>query len=146
PTLLAAGAIHHHLIGKGLRTLTSLLVEAGDVRETHHFATLIGFGVDAINPYLTYATLAGLYKEGAFHKEDGSGENEVSLNDVIKFYSGAVEKRIIKIMSKYGISTVQSYQVAQIFKILGLKQRVVDKCFKEALSRIEGIGFAELSV
>ena len=146
PTLLAAGAIHHHLIGKGLRTLTSLLVEAGDVRETHHFATLIGFGVDAINPYLTYATLAGLYKEGAFHKEDGSGENEVSLDDVIQIYNGAVEKGILKIMSKIGISTVQSYQGAQIFEILGLNQRVVDKCFKGTVSRIEGIGFDELSI
>src|SRR5690606_22976267 len=146
PTLLAAGAIHHHLIGNGLRTLTPLLVEAGDVRETHHFATLIGFGVDAINPYLTYATLAGLYKEGAFHKEDGSGENEVSLDDVIQIYNGAVEKGILKIMSKIGISTVQSYQGAQIFEILGLNQRVVDKCFKGTVSRIEGIGFDELSV
>src|SRR5690606_14271499 len=75
-----------------------------------------------------------------------SGENEVSLDDVIQIYNGAVEKGILKIMSKIGISTVQSYQGAQIFEILGLNQGVVDKCFKGTVSRIEGIGFDELSV
>ncbi|WP_236977954.1 glutamate synthase large subunit [Membranihabitans maritimus] len=138
PSLLAAGAIHHHLIDKGLRTLTSLVVEAGDVRETHHFATLIGFGVDAINPYLTYACLADLYKEGKF------GEL-ASLDAVIKVYNAAVEKGLLKIMSKIGISTVQSYQGAKIFEILGLNHRVVSKCFSGTVSRIEGIGFDELS-
>ena len=146
PTLLAAGAIHHHLIGKGLRTLTSLVVEAGDVRETHHFAVLIGYGVDAINPYLTYATLAGLHKEGAFGLENGNAIDELSLDDVITTYNKAIDKGILKIMSKIGISTVQSYQGAQIFEILGLNKRVVDKCFKGTVSRIEGIGFDELSV
>lgn len=146
PTLLAAGAIHHHLIGKGLRTLTSLVVEAGDVRETHHFATLIGFGVDAINPYLTYATLASLHKEGAFTRENGTKDYDLDLDKVIKIYNKAIDSGILKIMSKIGISTVQSYQGAQIFEILGLNRKVVEKCFKGTVSRIEGIGFDELSV
>lgn len=148
PTLLAAGAIHHHLIQKGLRTLTSIVVEAGDVRETHHFATLIGYGVDAINPYLTYATLVELSKEGAFD-DLLSVETESPLplqQNIINIYNKAVEKGILKIMSKIGISTVQSYQGAQIFEILGLNQHVVDKCFRGTISRIEGIGFDELSV
>ncbi|GAA5220963.1 glutamate synthase large subunit [Membranihabitans marinus] len=138
PSLLAVGAIHHHLIEKGLRTLTSLVIESGDVRETHHFATLIGYGVDAINPYLTYASLADLYKANKFG-------DLASLDEVIKVYIYAVENGLLKIMSKIGISTVLSYQGAKIFEILGLNSSVVKKCFRGTVSRIEGIGFDELS-
>jgi glutamate synthase (NADPH) large chain len=133
PSLLAVGAIHHHLIKEGLRGRTSLIVEAGDVRETHHFATLIGFGASAINPYLAFSTLAGLKKKGLFA--------ESSYLDLYKIYQKAIGKGLLKIMSKIGISMLQAYQGAQIFEILGLSQKVVDKCFKGAVSRIEGIGF-----
>ena len=133
PSLLAVGAIHHHLIKEGLRGSTSLIVEAGDVRETHHFATLIGFGASAINPYLAFSSLASLKKKGLF--------SDTGYFEIYKIYQKAVGKGLLKIMSKIGISMLQAYQGAQIFEILGLSNKVVDKCFKGAVSRIEGIGF-----
>ena len=133
PSLLAVGAVHHHLIKEGLRANTSLIVEAGDVRETHHFATLIGFGASAINPYMAFSSLAGLKKKGLFPN--------LGYFDIYKIYQKAISKGLLKIMSKIGISMLQAYQGAQIFEILGLSNEVVDKCFKGAVSRIEGIGF-----
>lgn len=134
PSLLAAGAVHHHLIQKGLRSLTSIVVEAGDVREAHHYATLIGYGASAINPYMAYASIAQLYGKGVF--EDGK-----TLDEVINTYNKAIGKGLLKIMSKIGISTLQSYQGAQIFEVLGLNKEVVEKCFRGSISRIQGIGF-----
>jgi len=134
PSLLAVGAIHHHLINEGLRSLTSLIVEAGDVRETHHFATLIGYGASAINPYMAYYTIANLHANNAF-------EAEAQLDGLFATYNKAVGKGLLKIMSKIGISTLQSYQGAQIFEALGLNEEVVNKCFKGTVSRIQGIGF-----
>ena len=134
PSLLAVGAVHHHLIRKGLRSLTSIVVESGDVRETHHFATLIGYGASAINPYMAYATIAGLKKRNVF-------EENAKLEKLFETYNKAVGKGLLKIMSKIGISTLQSYQGAQIFEVLGLNEEVVDKCFKGSISRIQGIGF-----
>jgi glutamate synthase (NADPH/NADH) large chain len=133
PSLLAIGAVHHHLIKEGLRANTSLIIEAGDVRETHHFATLIGFGASAINPYMAFSSLAGLKKKGLFP--------DMGYFEIYKIYQKAIGKGLLKIMSKIGISMLQAYQGAQIFEILGLSQTVVDKCFKGAVSRIEGIGF-----
>ena len=134
PSLLAVGAVHHHLIRKGLRSTTSIVVEAGDVRETHHFATLIGYGASAINPYLTYATIADLKKKNFF-------EGEPELQHLIKKYNKAVGKGLLKIMSKIGISTLQSYQGAQIFEALGICDEVVERCFKGTISRIQGLDF-----
>ena len=134
PSLLAVGAIHHHLISTGLRSLTSLVIEAGDVRETHHYATLIGYGASAINAYMAYATLASLHKEAYF-------DESITLPDAFKIYDKAVGKGLLKIMSKIGISTLQSYQGAQIFEALGLSSEVVETSFKGTVSRIEGIGF-----
>ncbi|MEM9835207.1 MAG: glutamate synthase large subunit [Bacteroidota bacterium] len=135
PSLLAVGAVHHHLVELGLRAKTSIVVEAGDVRETHHFATLIGYGASAINPYMAFATLADLHKKGTFV------EQEYSLEKVLSIYTKAIGKGLLKIMSKIGISTLQSYQGAQIFEILGLNSKVVDECFRGSISRIEGIGY-----
>ncbi len=134
PSLLAAGAVHHHLIREGLRSMTSIVVEAGDVRETHHFATLIGFGVSAINPYMAYSTLADLNAKHVF-------EQDFSMEEVFAKYNKAIGKGLLKIMSKIGISTLQSYQGAQIFEILGLNKNVVNRCFYGAVSRIEGVSF-----
>ena len=134
PSLMAVGAVHHHLIRKGLRSLTSIVVESGDVRETHHFATLIGYGASAINPYMAYATIAGLKKRNVFDKS-------AKLDKLFETYNKAVGKGLLKIMSKIGISTLQSYQGAQIFEVLGLNEEVVDKCFRGSISRIQGIGF-----
>ncbi len=138
PSLMAVGAIHHHLIKVGLRIKTSLVVEAGDVRETHHFATLLGYGADAINPYLTFATIVDLKHKGAFGAT-------LSQDDAIKIYVKAIGKGLLKIMSKIGISTLRSYQGAQIFEILGLRNDVVEKCFKGSVSRIEGLSFDDLA-
>ncbi len=134
PSLLATGAIHHHLIREGLRGLTSLVIETGDVRETHHFATLIGYGASAINPYMPYASIADL-------KQRKILEKDCPLHTLIETYNKAIRKGLLKIMSKIGISTLQSYQGAQIFEALGLRREVIDKCFAGTVSRIEGIGF-----
>jgi len=134
PSLMAVGAIHHHLINTGLRSLTSLVVEAGDIRETHHYATLIGYGASAVNGYMAYATLANLHKEDYF-------DAGLTLPKAFQIYDKAVGKGLLKIMSKIGISTLQSYQGAQIFEALGLAEEVVDTCFKGTISRIAGIGF-----
>ncbi len=134
PSLLATGAIHHHLIQEGLRGHTSLVVEAGDVRETHHFATLIGYGASGINPYMAYYTLANLYKRGMLDAME-------SLDQVFYTFNKAIGKGLLKIMSKIGISTLQSYQGAQIFEALGLSEEVIQKCFRGTISRIKGIGF-----
>ncbi|MEY2949246.1 MAG: hypothetical protein RLZZ248_447 [Bacteroidota bacterium] len=133
PSLLAVGAVHHHLIRTGLRSKTSIMVESGDIRETHHVATLIGYGASAVNPYLVYDTLAQLYERDGFMQG-------VPLDSVFKKYNYAVGKGLLKIMSKIGISTLQSYQGAQIFEILGLNKEVVDRCFTGTVSRIEGLG------
>ncbi len=138
PSLLAVGAIHHHLIKVGLRMQTSLVVEAGDVRETHHYATLIGYGANAINPYLAFATIADLKRKKVVQK----GEN---LEELTQIYIKAVGKGLLKIMSKIGISTLRSYHGAQIFEIVGLRSDVVEKCFKGSISRIQGLGFDGLA-
>jgi glutamate synthase (NADPH) large chain len=130
PSLLAAGAVHHHLVRIGLRSKASLVVEAGDIWEVHHFATLIGFGIQAINPYLAYATI-----KNAVDTEGGKFEYYIDK------YVKACGKSLLKIMSKIGISTIQSYAGAQIFEILGLDVEVVDKCFYKAVSRIKGLSF-----
>ncbi len=138
PSLMAVGAVHHHLLKVGLRLRTSLVVEAGDARETHHFATLLGFGANAINPYLAFATIADLKRKAFF-------EGNPNLDDLIKTYIKAAGKGLLKIMSKIGISTLRSYHGAQIFEILGLRRDVVEKCFKGSISRIEGLGFDDLA-
>jgi glutamate synthase (NADPH/NADH) large chain len=134
PSLLAVGAIHHHLVREGLRGSTSLVLEVGDTREVHHFATLLGYGASAINPYLSFATIADLLNRGRV-------KVDMSLEKAIYTFKKSIDKGILKIMSKIGISTLQSYQGAQIFEALGLATEVVDKCFKGTISRIEGIGF-----
>ncbi|MEM8584913.1 MAG: glutamate synthase large subunit [Bacteroidota bacterium] len=135
PSLMALGAVHQHLVRLGLRAKTSLVVEAGDVREVHHLATLIGFGANAVNPYLALATLDLLYSRGYF---EGQG---LSRDQAVAHYIHAVGNGLLKIMSKIGISTLQSYQGAQIFEILGLSDEVVNSCFWGTVSRIGGIGF-----
>jgi len=138
PSLLATAAVHHSLIRNGLRAKTELIVEAGDVRETHHIATLIGFGAAAVNPYLTLQTLESM-------REEGIVKNSFSSADVVKRYTKAVNSGLLKIFSKMGISTLQSYQGAQIFEALGINKSVVDKYFAGTVSRIQGIGLDEIA-
>ena len=138
PSLLAIGAVHHHLVKKKLRTRAGLVVEAGDIRETHHFATVIGYGASAINPYLALESLIHLNEKGAFAKD-------IPQNQLFHNFQKAVGSGLLKVLSKMGISTMQSYQGSQIFEAIGLGPEVIDRCFKGTVSRISGISFDELA-
>ncbi|MGQ3673787.1 glutamate synthase large subunit [Xanthobacter sp. TB0136] len=136
PTLLATAAVHHHLIRKGLRTSVGLVVETGEAREVHHFACLAGYGAEAINPYLAFETLVAM--------RDDIPE-EVDEKEVVKRYIKAIDKGLLKVMSKMGISTYQSYCGAQIFDAVGLSSELVNKYFFGTATTIEGIGLAEIA-
>ena len=138
PSLLSTSAIHHHLIRKGMRGQVGIIVEAGDVWEVHHFACLVGFGATAINPYLALSSIRDL-------KETGKLQTVLLEDELKKNYIKAVNDGLLKIFSKMGISTLQSYQGAQIFEILGLNKDVVNKYFTGATSRIEGMGLDEIA-
>lgn len=138
PSLLATAAIHHHLIRKGMRGQVGVIVEAGDVWEVHHFACLVGFGATAINPYLALSSIRDL-------KESGKLQTTLHEDELKKNYVKAVNDGLLKVFSKMGISTLQSYQGAQIFEILGLNKDVVNKYFTGATSRIEGMGLDEIA-
>ncbi|MGB6452346.1 MAG: glutamate synthase central domain-containing protein, partial [Steroidobacteraceae bacterium] len=132
PALLAVSGLHHYLIREGLRTRVSLVLETGEAREVHHCSLLIGFGASAINPYLAFETLDGMIREelltGVDHKA------------ACKNYVKAATKGVVKVMSKMGISAVQSYHGAQVFEAVGLRQDVIDEYFTGTSSRIGGIG------
>ena len=142
PSLLACAAVHHHLIREGTRTQCGLVIETGEAREAHHFCLLIGYGAGAVNPYLAFETLADLHKEGVFPKEYKEGEKskEFTLATAEKNYIKAANKAILKVASKMGISTVQSYRGAQIFEAIGLGKQLIDKYFTNTASRINGVG------
>ncbi|MCC3358145.1 glutamate synthase large subunit [Bacillus sp. REN16] len=132
PSLLAVSAVHHHLIQTGNRNKVSLLVESGEPREVHHFATLLGYGANAIYPYLVYESLPLLVQ--GLSIEDASGN-----------YVKSVTKGIMKIMSKMGISTVQSYIGAQIFEALGISHEVIDRYFPNSASKLSGLGIDDIA-
>jgi glutamate synthase (NADPH/NADH) large chain len=132
PSLLATSAVHQHLIRQGLRAKVGLIVEAGDVWETHHFATLIGFGAAAVNPYMAFETIANMQEKSLI-------QVDLPLKQLFKNYVKAVNGELLKIFSKMGISTLQSYQGAQIFEALGLSRSVVNEYFTGTVSRIGGL-------
>lgn len=138
PSLLSIGAVHHYLVEHRIRTHAGLLVEAGDVWEVHHFATIIGYGASAVNPYMALETIHFLNKEGSLGKQ-------MSDEEAWHNYEKAIGNGLLKVMSKMGISTLQSYQSAQIFEALGLGSEVIDKCFRGTISRIEGLSFDDLA-
>lgn len=138
PSLLSVAAVHHHLIRKGLRGEVGIIVEAASCWEVHHFACLIAFGATAINPYLALSTIRNM-------KEMGKLKTSLSDEELKKNYIKAINDGLLKVFSKMGISTLQSYQGAQIFEILGLNKDVVDKYFTGATSRIEGMGLDEIA-
>ncbi|WP_313269805.1 glutamate synthase large subunit [Epilithonimonas vandammei] len=138
PSLLACSAVHHHLIRKGVRRRVGLVIEAGDVWEVHHFASLLGFGATAINPYLALASIRQMFYDGEF-------KHNADLEQLKYNYKKAVGDGLLKIFSKMGISTLQSYHGAQIFEIIGLNKPLVNTCFTGAISRINGIGFDEIA-
>ena len=131
PSLLAVAAVHHHLVRIGTRTKCGLVVESGEPREVHHFALLIGYGASAVNPYLAYEAIDYLISQNTV---------KVPLDKAIYNYKKAVGKGLLKVMSKMGISTLQSYQGAQIFEAIGLKKDFVDRYFTWTPTRIEGVG------
>jgi glutamate synthase (NADPH/NADH) large chain len=136
PSLLACAAVHHHLIREGLRTSVGIVVESGEPREVHHFACLAGYGAEAINPYLAFETLTAMKSELPQKLDD---------KEILKRYIKSVDKGLLKVMSKMGISTYQSYCGAQIFDAIGLKSDFVAKYFTGTATRIEGIGLAEIA-
>ncbi|GAB2758663.1 glutamate synthase large subunit [Nocardioides salsibiostraticola] len=131
PSLLLTGAVHHHLVREKTRTQVGLLVEAGDVREVHHVALLVGYGAAAVNPYLAMESVEDLAREGHYVKV----EQEQAVANLVK----ALGKGVLKVMSKMGVSTVASYTGAQIFEIVGLSQSVVDQYFTGTTSKLGGI-------
>ncbi|MCX7661214.1 MAG: glutamate synthase-related protein, partial [Candidatus Omnitrophica bacterium] len=136
PSLLAVGAVHHYLIKRQLRTQVSILVESAEPREVAHFALLFGYGADCINPYLAIAIVKKMCQDK---------EIELDFNTAKRNYLKAIEKGILKILSKMGISTLQSYRGAQIFEALGLGNEIIERCFCGTVSRIGGIGFEFLA-
>ncbi|MER8369525.1 glutamate synthase large subunit [Mesorhizobium sp. M0306] len=138
PALLATAAVHHHLIRKGLRTSVGLVVESGEPREVHHFCCLAGYGAEAINPYLAFDTLLDMHKRGELPAE-------VDAYEVVSRYIKSIGKGILKVMSKMGISTYQSYCGAQIFDAIGLKSDFVQKYFTGTATLIEGVGLDEIA-
>jgi glutamate synthase (ferredoxin) len=132
PSLLATAGVHHHLVREGARTRCALVVESGDAREVHHVALLIGYGAGAVNPYLAFESLDDLLRQ---HVIEG-----ITHARAVAYYIKGLNKGILKVMSKMGISTLQSYCGAQIFEAIGLDQAFVDRYFTATASRIGGIG------
>ncbi|MBI4524940.1 MAG: glutamate synthase large subunit, partial [Deltaproteobacteria bacterium] len=142
PMLLAVGAVHHDLIRQGRRMRASIVVEAGDAREEHHFACLLGHGASMIYPYITYETILHLL---ANNTENDNGWNGLDATKALQNYKKAIEHGILKIMSKMGISTLSSYRGAQIFEAIGLDRAIIDKYFTGTPSRIGGAGLEEIT-
>ncbi len=132
PALLATSGLHHHLIRRGKRTQVGLVVESGEPREVHHFCLLLGYGANAISPYMVYESLTDTVQEKML--------TDVDAGTAIDNYNKAVVKGVVKVMSKMGISTFKSYRGAQIFEAIGIKQSVIDRYFTWTVSQVEGIG------
>jgi glutamate synthase (NADPH/NADH) large chain len=135
---MATGAVHHHLVRHEERTQIGLLVESGEAREVHHFCLLIGYGADAVNPYLALYALRQA-------RLDGKLTDDWDDDRIIAAYRSGVAHGMLKVMAKMGISTLQSYKGAQIFEALGLADEVVNLCFAGTSSRIKGVGFDVLA-
>src|SRR6266581_3647031 len=137
PALLASAGLHHHLIRAGTRTRVGLVLESGEPREVHHFCLLLGYGVQAINPYLAYECLNDMIGEGVL--------KDLTYHDAVKGYIKAIVKGVVKVMAKMGISTMKSYCGAQIFEAVGLGSELIDKYFTGTPSRVGGIGLEEIA-
>ncbi|MCR9292709.1 MAG: glutamate synthase large subunit [bacterium] len=140
PTLLASGCVHHYLVRHSLRTQIGIVLESGEAREVHHFCLLVGYGVDAINPYLAFEALWQARRDGLVDVDEFIDDDKV-----VAAYRKGVAKGMLKVMAKMGISTLQSYKGAQIFEAVGLKDEVIDKCFTHTASRVQGVSFDVLA-
>jgi len=137
PALLAVAGLHHHLIRKGDRTRVGLALESGEPREVHHFCLLIGYGVQAVNPYMAYESLADMIAEGQL--------TDIAYEEAVKGYIKSATKGVVKVMAKMGISTIKSYRGAQIFEAVGLGKAVIDRYFTWTDSRVGGVGLDVLA-
>ncbi len=137
PALLACSGLHHYLIKKEIRTSIGIVIESGEPREVHHFCTLIGYGANAINPYMAYDTIKDLSEKNLL--------GNISYDEAKKNYIKASVKGTLKVLTKMGISTIRSYHGAQIFEAVGIKKAVIDKYFTSTPSRLEGIGIEEIA-
>ncbi|PTY01702.1 glutamate synthase large subunit [Verrucomicrobia bacterium LW23] len=136
PSMLVVGAVHHYLIRAEKRMKASLIVESAEVRDVHHFACLLGYGASAVNPYIIFATYAAMLEKGELKVTDKA--------QIAKNYRQSIEKGLLKIMSKMGISTLASYSGAQIFEAIGIHPEVIDECFTGTPSRVFGLKFDDL--
>ena len=134
--LLATGAVHHYLVANQLRTRIGIVVETGEAREVHHHCLLIGYGADAINPYLAFEALFQAKRDGLLSETDYANDDTIVYD-----YRKAVAKGMLKVMAKIGISTLQSYKGAQIFEAVGIGEHVIERCFSGTASRIKGVDF-----
>ena len=139
-TLLAAASVHHHLLRHAKRTRIGIVLETGEAREVHHHCLLVGYGADAINPYLAFEALWEARREGRLDPLEYDHDDKIT-----EAYRKGVTKGMLKVMAKMGISTLQSYKGAQIFEAVGLKDEVIDRCFTHTASRIQGVGFDVLA-
>jgi glutamate synthase (NADPH/NADH) large chain len=137
-TLLATGAVHHHLVNQAKRTRIGIVLETGEAREVHHFCLLCGYGADAINPYLAFESLWQAQRDGLL-------PDDLTDEKIVYSYRKGVAKGMLKVMAKMGISTLQSYKGAQIFEALGLQDEVINRCFAGTASRIQGVDFDVLA-
>ena len=131
-SLMACGAVHHHLVKKAKRTRIGIVLESGEAREVHHHCLLIGYGADAINPYLTFEALRQACRDGLL-------EDQYTDETIIATYRKGVAKGMLKVMAKMGISTLQSYKGAQIFEAVGLGEDIIERCFTGTASRVKGV-------
>jgi glutamate synthase (NADPH) large chain len=138
PSLLATAGLHHHLVRNSMRSRAGLIVECGDAREVHHFALLLGYGAGTINPYVAFETLDQMIREGWI-------KADLDHAQAVYRYRKSIKKGVVKVMSKMGISTIQSYRGAQIFEAIGLAQEFIDKYFEKTASRIGGVGLEAIA-
>ena len=139
-TLMATGAVHHHLVKNALRTQIGLVLETGEAREVHHHCLLVGYGADAVNPYLAFESLWESHREGLTDREVFTDDKSIAIA-----YRKGVAKGMLKVMAKMGISTLHSYKGAQIFEAIGLQDDVIERCFVGTASRVQGVNLDELA-
>src|SRR5678810_998602 len=132
PSLLATAGVHHHLVREGTRTRCALVVESGDAREVHHVSLLLGYGAGVVNPYVAFETIDDMIEHGLL--------TGIDREKAIQHYIKALNKGVLKVMSKMGISALQSYCGAQVFEAIGLSQEFIDKYFTHTTSRVSGVG------
>jgi len=141
PSLISAGAVHQHLLKTKQRPKAAIFSEAGDCKEVHDYATIFGFGCDGVCPYMAYEALCKMNADGLV---EAKSKQEYSDDEIMTNYRKAVGKGLLKVMSKMGISTLQSYKGAQVFEAVGLADEIVSRCFTGTTTRIQGTDFEAL--